>query len=272
MLTRCFNEAQGIESSERKIVEGELAQQVSQKGGYAVQRKHARATNLQVFVDRTVSLDQEEYHYQVYVPTNYTKNEKWPVILFLHGKSRSGKDGIGQTLRGMGPAIRKNPEQYPCLVVMPQCRENHSWGDPKMETMVFAALEQTLKEFNVDADRMYLTGLSSGANATWYFAARYPGKFAAVVPMAGASPLVDLSDEQYAAIAASFTQTAVWVFHGEADDIIDVAEPRKLVEILRQAKANVRYTEYEGVGHASWVLAYDEPDLIPWLLSQRRAT
>jgi predicted peptidase len=141
-----------------------------------------------------------------------------------------------------------------------------------MEMMVFAALEQTLKEFNVDEDKLYLTVLSGGANATWYFAARYPGKFAAVVPMAGGSPLVGLSDDQYAAIAESFKQTAVWVFHGEADDVIDVAEPRHLVEILRQVDKNVRYTEYEGVGHASWVLAYEEPDLIPWLLSQRRAT
>jgi predicted peptidase len=90
--------------------------------------------------------------------------------------------------------------------------------------------------------------------------------------MGGASPLPGLSDEQYAAIAASIKQTPIWLFHGQADPIIDVAETRKLVEILRSVKANIRYTEYEGVGHGAWELAYEEPDLIPWLLSQRRTT
>lgn len=93
----------------------------------------------------------------------------------------------------------------------------------------------------------------------------------AVVPMAGASSHPGLSDEQYVAIAASLGQTPIWVFHRQADDIINVAEPRKLVEILSKVKANVRYTEYEGVGHGAWELASEEPELIPWLLSQRRA-
>jgi predicted peptidase len=223
------------------------------------------------FVDRTVSFEHDEYNYQVYVPANYTENEKWPTIFFFHGEGESGTDGQAQTHMGIGPAIRRYPAQYPCLVVMPQCRVRRSWGDPEMEKQAFAALQQTTDEFNVDKDRIYLTGISSGANAAWYFAARHPGLFAAVVPMAGASPHPDLSDEQYGAIAASLGQIPIWVFHGEADDIINVAEPRKLVEILSKAKANVRYTEYEGVGHGAWEFAYEEPELIPWLLSQRRA-
>jgi predicted peptidase len=224
------------------------------------------------FVDRTVSLEQDEYRYQVYVPANYTESEKWPLIFFFHGEGESGTDGTAQTYMGIGPAIRRHPEQYRCLVVMPQSRVRRSWGDPEMEMQAFTALQQTLEEFNVDQDRIYLTGISSGGNAAWYFAVKCPGLFAAIVPMAGASPHPGLSDEQYAAIAASLGQVPIWVFHGQADDIINVAEPRKLVEILREVGANVRYTEYEGVGHGSWELAYEEPELIPWLLSQRRGT
>jgi predicted peptidase len=106
---------------------------------------------------------------------------------FYTAKAEAVMMELRKRLGAWAQRYAKNPKQYPCLVVMPQCRENHSWGDPKMEMRVFTSLEQTLKEFNVDAERMYLTGLSAGANATWYFAARYPGKFAAVVPMAGAS-------------------------------------------------------------------------------------
>jgi amino acid adenylation domain-containing protein len=253
-LTQCFDEAQRIESSERE------------------ERSGAREANMAAFVDRKVSLEHGEYHYRVYVPANYTADKKWPLIFFFHGEGEGGKDGISQTQMGLGAAIRRHPAQYPCLVLMPQCLEKRSWGDPEMEMQAFAALQQTVDEFNVDEERIYLNGISSGGNASWYFGAKYPGKFAAIVPMGGASPLPGLSDEQYAAIAASIKQTPIWLFHGQADPIIDVAETRKLVEILRSVKANIRYTEYEGVGHGAWELAYEEPDLIPWLLSQRRTT
>ena len=224
------------------------------------------------FVNRTVTLEQEEYRYQVYVPANYTEDEPWPLILFFHGEGESGTDGTAQTFMGIGPAIRRHPEQYRCLVVMPQARVRRSWGNPEMERQAFTALQQTVDEFNVDKDRISINGISSGGNAAWYFAAKYRGMFAAIVPMAGASPHPGLSDEEYAAIGASLGQTPIWVFHGQADDIINVAEPRKLVEILGKVGANVRYTEYEGVGHGAWELAYEEPELIPWILSQRRET
>lgn len=234
---------------------------------------HFKATAEETgFVDRTVTLEHGEYRYQLYIPPNYNEDEKWPLIFFFHGEGESGTDGTAQTFMGVGPAIRRHPEQYRCLVLMPQALVRRSWGDPEMEHLAFSTLQQTTEEFNIDKDRIYLTGISSGGNAAWYFAAKYPGLFAAIVPMAGASPHPGLPAEQYAAIAASFGQTPIWVFHGEADDIINVAEPRGLVEILRKAGANVKYTEYEGVGHGAWELAYEEPDLIPWLLSQRRGS
>ena len=56
---------------------------------------------------------------------------------------------------------------------------------------------------------------------------------------------------------------------GEADDSVPVEESRKMYAALQAAGANVKYTEYPGVGHKSWDKAYAEPELVPWLLSQR---
>ncbi len=43
-----------------------------------------------------------------------------------------------------------------------------------------------------------------------------------------------------------------------------------MIEALRKAGAEPRYTEYEGAGHNVWSRAYVEPELRPWLLAQRR--
>jgi predicted peptidase len=235
------------------------------------------------FLDRTVLVNAEIYRYQVYVPQNFNSRKKWPVILFLHGVGERGDDGLLQTDIGIGHAIRKGVSHFPFVVVMPQCRKdkNERWINEPMQAQALAALEQSVKEFHGDRERIYLTGLSMGGYGVWDLAAKYPRKFAAYVPICGGihGPIklpdvhVGLVDDPnvldpYAETARRIGPTPVWIFHGDADDTVPVEESRKMAQALQAAKANVHYTEYPGVGHNAWDKAYAEPELVPWLLAQ----
>lgn len=232
------------------------------------------------FLSRTVTLGATTYRYQVYVPQHHTSEKKWPVILFLHGGGERGEDGQQQTQSALAKAIRQSPERFPCLVVFPQCRVGAVWLN-EMEEQALKALDQTVAEFNGDPQRLYLTGLSLGGYGTWAIAARHPAKFAALVVVCGGilfparSPLlmepasVRQSRNPYATVARLIGKTPVWVFHGSVDKNAPVTEARKMVQAIRAAGGNVKYTEYPGVGHNSWDRAYTEPDLIKWLLAQR---
>ena len=63
--------------------------------------------------------------------------------------------------------------------------------------------------------------------------------------------------------------TPIWIFHGAADPTVPVTESQKMDAALKAAGADVRYTEYPGVGHNSWDKAYAEPELAKWLFEQR---
>jgi predicted peptidase len=232
------------------------------------------------FLSRTVTVNATTYRYQVYVPADFTPNKKWPIILFLHGAGERGDDGEQQTQVGLGPAIRQHPERFPCIVVFPQCRYNNVWfGD--METQALQALEQSIKEFNGDAQRVYLTGISMGGYGTWYLAARHPQKFAAIAPVCGGvvpPPMFPFppaaaahvpTEKPYETIAQRIGKTPAWIFHGDADPTIPATESRQMAAALEKLGGNVKYTEYEGVNHNSWDRAYAEPELVPWLLSHR---
>jgi predicted peptidase len=236
------------------------------------------------FLDRTVSVAGSTYRYQVFLPNNWTKKQKWPVILFLHGSGERGETGLPQTDVGLGRAIRMSEKITPFIVVMPQCRPDKTWTMPDMEAQAFAALDQATKEFNGDRERVYLTGLSMGGYGTWDIAARFPGRFAAYVPICGGLegkpdyPSIGGSLAKDAAIADPYAETAkrigktpVWIFHGDVDTSVPVEESRKMAEALKAAGANYKYTEYPGVGHNSWDKAYAEPELVPWLLAQKLA-
>lgn len=227
------------------------------------------------FLDRTVTVAGTEYKYQVFVPDDWTKNKKWPVILFLHGAGERGDDGLIQTEVGIGAAIRRYRDRFPAVIVMPQCRKSVWWSESTMADMAMATLAAAQKEFHGDPARTYLTGLSMGGYGTWYLAGKYPGKFAAIVPICGGILMPDMARAQSADDNAPYTEAAkkigktpVWIFHGGDDPVVPVTESRRMNDAMKALGGEVRFTEYPGVGHNSWEKAYAEADLVTWILSK----
>lgn len=144
------------------------------------------------------------------------------------------------------------------------------------------ALERTVTELNGDPDRLYLTGISLGGYGSWHLALAHPEYFAAVVPVCGGivkpdtaqnvrqSPLTLGADDPYGTTAKRLRRVPIWIAHGEDDTVIPVSESRLMFEALTREGADVRYREYDGVGHGVWDEAYGEPELWDWLLAQRR--
>jgi predicted peptidase len=235
------------------------------------------------FLDRSLSLHGTAYRYEVFVPDNWSPQQKWPIVLFLHGAGERGSDGLLQTDLGLGHAIRKERSRFPAVVVMPQCLTEHRWIQPEMEEMALATLAASTKEFQGDPKHTYLTGLSMGGYGSWALASKYPGKLAAVVPICGGIALTENMPKthpemeknaypeepaSYAEVARNIGKTPVWIFHGAADDTVPVDFSRKMNQALKASGGDVHYTEYPGVGHNSWDKAYAEAGLMPWLLSK----
>ena len=219
-----------------------------------------------IFTRRVVAVEGFETIYRLYEPEGV--EGPLPVILFLHGAGESGRDGLRQTTVGIGPAIERNPERFPALVVFPQASRGYGWRAFNLAAAV-AALDDVEKHFETDRQRVYVTGISMGGYGTWLLALQQPERFAAAVPVCGGLDRGGsmLTHAQAAQRLASIPQ---WVFHGERDDIIPVEESQAMVRALEAAGADVRYTEYPGVRHNSWDRAYAEPELIPWMLRCRR--
>lgn len=213
------------------------------------------------FLNRTYTREGFTMPYVVYMPRDYEPSRKYPVILFLHGAGERGHDGLRQTQVGIGAAIRSSPERFPCIVVMPQCPADKWWRGEELEA-AYQCLQQTMKEFSCDPQRVYLTGLSMGGFGSWELAAKYPDTFAAVIPICGRGNPAD---------AEKLKTMPIWVFHGEADSVVPPSFSREMVEALKKAGSTlVRYTELPGTGHNSWDAAYNSAAVIRWLLEQRR--
>ncbi|GIW86897.1 MAG: hypothetical protein KatS3mg108_1221 [Isosphaeraceae bacterium] len=198
--------------------------------------------------------------YAVFVPEGYDGSRAFPIVLFLHGSGERGEDGVSPLQVGLGAAIAQNPSAFPFIAVFPQAQETWRAGSPDAEAAL-AALADVQMHYKTDPDRVYLTGLSLGGMGTWTIAASDPERWAAIVPVCGFAP-VETAD--------ALRRTPTWTLIGDADSRRLLDSTRALAARLRELDAPVRYTEYREVGHNSWDRAYNDPEVIAWMLAQSR--
>lgn len=213
--------------------------------------------------------------YRLLKPKDTDPGRTYPLVLLLHGAGERGDDNVSQLKnvcsRFLEDRIRR---RYPCFVAAPQCPEDEGWMDwqsvgtsqpvpEAAEPLRFAVeLAETLGAAErVDRDRVYVTGLSMGGFGTWDAVTRWPGLFAAAVPVCGGGA---------PRVAHRAAGVPVWAFHGADDAVVPAARSREMVEALRAAGGNIGYTEFEGVGHNAWDPAFADEEVFAWLLEQRR--
>lgn len=202
-----------------------------------------------------------ELKYLLYLPAAYGADDRaWPVMLFLHGAGERGDD-IEQVKTHGPPKLVEGDPDFPFILISPQCPRNHWWSDETMQQSLAALLDDVCRRYAVDEGRLYVTGLSMGGYGTWSLAARQPDRFAAIAPICGGG------DPQ---AAAGFAQVPAWVFHGAKDNVVPLERSEEMVQALRDAGAEVRFTVYPDADHDSWTETYANPELYEWLLSHDR--
>jgi len=240
------------------------------------------ASGSQRFVEQSLDLHGKTYRYQVFVPDSWTAARAWPVVLFLHGSGESGSDNHSQLSQGLPPWLKDHGQDFRAVVVIPQAPNAGGWNG-ETEQMALKALDDSIKAWHGDRRRLYLTGLSMGGYGAWQIALDHPGMFAAAAIICGGIGHPNDGDplhvqgipanttDPHTWVAAHIGKLPVWIFNGAIDDVVPPEESHRMHAALQARGDDVRYTEFPGVGHGSWPMAYATAELWPWMFSHRLA-
>jgi predicted peptidase len=201
--------------------------------------------------------------YWLMKPAMLEAGKKYPLVLALHG--RGGNTEAASVLAS--EAMRRD---YPCFVMAPASGRMAMWAVPtdfnrlRGEPLLPRALEAlaaVIAEHPIDADRVYVTGQSMGGFGTYGALAASAQTFAAAMPICGGWNPSE---------AAKMKDVPLWIFHGAKDTTVPVERSRQMVEAIKAAGGQPKYTEYADLGHNSWSRAYAAPATWQWLFAQRR--
>ncbi|HEY4064312.1 MAG TPA: alpha/beta hydrolase-fold protein [Puia sp.] len=204
--------------------------------------------------------------YRLLKPLDYDPGKKYPIVISLPYGGQPATDTIAQLEGAVAAellATDNNRREHPAFLFIPNCPPGAGWGGipyyPEADSLVFDALIALDRQFSIDDKRRYVAGLSRGGYGAWNFICKHPEMFAAAIPVAGGG------DPR---LAPKIIHVAVWAFHGTEDRNVPVAGSRNMIDAIKRAGGNPKYTEFPGEGHNIWDKVIATPGLLDWLFAQ----
>jgi predicted esterase len=205
-------------------------------------------------------------NFLLYLPDEYgtDSQQKWPLILFLHGMGERGNNLDYLKIGGL-PKKLEDEKNFPFIVVSPQIESQEGyWSADETTGSLFTLLEEIKATYSIDPKRIYLTGVSLGAGGTWEIGLRYPDRFAALVPVMGYYGYPFGTPDNICILK----NVPIWAFHGATEETVPLDAEEGLIKALKACGGDVQFTVYPDAGHDIADKAYENSDLYTWMLSQ----
>lgn len=220
-----------------------------------IPRGEAGAKGLQLNLD--LKIGEKNRSYALYVPENMEPGKSYPLVVILHGMGGSGEATLNAWVERL---------QGEFIIACPTYPMGAWWSRPA-EDFILELVEKLKSDFPVDANRVFLAGLSNGAIGAYLTGMFHPDLFAGVAPIAGAVT------ERYMHFLVNLNNTPVYMIQGKFDPIFPIQYSRRIWKILSDMKYPVEYKEHEekGFAHGGHFLPTSEvAGLYEWMKTQKR--
>ena len=195
------------------------------------------------------------YDFWLYIPEDYDSSTYYqkPVVMFLHGKSLSGKNLAMVKRYGCIDALLRGRE-IDAVVVAPQSQT--SWKADKVDEVY----EWVKDHYAVDTNRFYVLGMSMGGYGTINYAATYPEKVAAAMAMCGGASVPSV---------CGLNDVPLWIIHGTADRDVSVRCSDKVVKDMASCgdTSMLIFDRMPKVNHSILARVFYMEETYDWLFS-----
>ncbi|MCD6328883.1 MAG: PDZ domain-containing protein [Candidatus Cloacimonetes bacterium] len=186
--------------------------------------------------------------YVLYIPSEYDQHTKTPLLVYLHGGvSTRDFHSIEESF------LQDNyfvlfAEKHKWLMLFPFGNIDTSWWDLVGVKNIQTQIRILKTYFNIDDDRIFVTGFSDGGSGSFFMAMSTPDDFASFYPLNGFLSVGSIVTKK-PTFLPNLKNRRMNAINTDIDRLYPALKMRMLIDLALQAGANLLYKEYWGVGH-----------------------
>ena len=188
--------------------------------------------------------------YAISIPPKYNRLHPVPLVLALHFGGNPAGAGNGVMKALVRPAL----EALGAIIVAPDS-SGGGWDTPENDRAVTLLLEHVMRSYAIDKKKLVVTGFSMGGRGAWSWAARYPDRFSAIVPVAGRPPE-----------SLEGWRVPVMAVHSVHDTVVPIGPTQDAIAKLKSAGVRAEIVVLSGPGHhETYKFIEGLQTAVPWL-------
>ncbi|MCY4265343.1 MAG: hypothetical protein OXE78_10860 [Gammaproteobacteria bacterium] len=202
-----------------------------------------------------ISTDGTEFPFMVWIPESYDPNQSWAVDFVLHGGVSRPKPAPGNNFwqRSFDRIAPDDPTDR--IIVMPSSWQESFWWQESQADNLPAILRQLKQTYNIDENRVTLTGISDGGTGAYFFAFKQPTEWAAFFPYI-AHPGVLRNPQSgggYRLYFENLMTKPLYIVNGENDPLYPASSLDSFIAILEDEAVHYRFRAIpEGEHNLRW--------------------
>lgn len=197
----------------------------------------------------------EHQPYALWLPEGYDHDAESPLVLNLHSLEVNHNQYSG------GESYRTFYEQVgdglDAIVATPLARGPDGWYENEALVDTLEVLEDVREHYDVDDERIFVTGYSMGGFGTYRLATLFADRFAAGVSWSGVPANQDLLGNAH--------EVPIQIVHGTADELVPITDVRAQADRLAELGHEYRFQEHPGVDHFALAFLDEWSRSVQWL-------
>ena len=262
------NSEAAIESSKSELIAAastisELYRWLKTGPAYAQSAAVGQQESVRIGVDGT------RYPFVYLIPETYDATRSYPVEFMLHGGVSRPQWGPGGEWWRRGYDSLKQEDR---IVVVPAAWNTAFWWYENQADNLPLILRELKQTYNIDDNRVTLTGVSDGGTGAYFFAFKQSTEWAAFLPYIGHPGVLrnPQSGPGYKLYFENLMSRPLYIVNGENDPLYPVSSIEPFINILQEANIEHVFRAIEGGGHNTNWLPEEQPMIEQFKLDNPR--
>ena len=216
-----------------------------------------------------IGADGTRYPFVYLIPETYDATRSYPVEFMLHGGVSRPQWGPGGEWWRRGYDSLKQEDR---IVVVPAAWNAAFWWYENQADNLPLILRELKQTYNIDDNRVTLTGVSDGGTGAYFFAFKQSTEWAAFLPYIGHPGVLrnPQSGPGYKLYFENLMSRPLYIVNGENDPLYPVSSIEPFINILQEANIEHVFRAIEGGGHNTNWLPEEQPMIEQFKLDNPR--